>query len=301
MSFQETKSDFYPRDDLHNFYPYICHTGNEKIINNSHNDRTLYGASDMLNLEKSHKNNDINYINKMYNKTQLYYPHDRTIQNDATDVFSNSFYETKEHLNKHITVSNGNSRDKKIFRKNACTHSCNRYYNCPVDIGDSDNMNCVHNKNNKGKSKIKLKCLCDDYDDDDYNDSGESDDYDRVSRNKDYSSCYENSHKYTSKKEGRNKTVIHITTDHNLSEDDCTMYNDENILNSKKKKKKRPRKKFMGKYLFSEIKNCFRSPWNVNDKSRPFLTRPSLKCFHYLITEKEKEHRGRKPEIFVRF
>ncbi|ANQ10179.1 Uncharacterized protein PCOAH_00043890 [Plasmodium coatneyi] len=110
--------------------------------------------------------------------------------------------------------------------------------------------------------------------------------------------------KYISKsKKGDYKHArINIRTDGHSTESDYTDGTEDTVPTLDKWKK--PRKKFMGKYFFSEIANSLLHPWNVYPSTVPQLgvVNPHLDCLHYSIGAKRKwrEH-CIKPEIIVRF
>ncbi|KJP89975.1 hypothetical protein AK88_00431 [Plasmodium fragile] len=106
-----------------------------------------------------------------------------------------------------------------------------------------------------------------------------------------------------SKKGDYKHAKINITTDDHYTESDYTDGSEHTVPTLDKWKK--PRKKFMGKYFFSEIANSFLHPWNgwcPSTAPQSGVVNPRLDCLHYRIAAKRKGSEGFiKPEIIVRF
>ncbi|GAB67867.1 hypothetical protein PCYB_124330, partial [Plasmodium cynomolgi strain B] len=104
-----------------------------------------------------------------------------------------------------------------------------------------------------------------------------------------------------SKKGDYKRARINITTDEHSRESDYTDDTEHTVPTLDKWKK--PRKKFMGKYFFSEIANSLLHPWTGCPSTAPQsgVVNPRLDCLHYRIAAKRN---GRedciKPEIIVR-
>ncbi|CRG94916.1 conserved Plasmodium protein, unknown function [Plasmodium gallinaceum] len=206
------------------------------------------------------------HINKndIYYKAQQNYPYDTSIYNDMQYTPLSSLHAATFNQNKN-RLQNFN-HNSKIFEKDT---PVDNYRNSDFKIRIKNNRNKINNCNDQM---------------DEVNDIN-------------YNSTYEDEESYDTPKNERN-TVINITYDDKSSENDCIEDNEQNIYNFKKIKK--PKKKFMGKYFFSEIKNNFLSPLHIC-APHPTLTVPNFNCFHYKIVEKTKGKKNEKPEIVVRY
>ncbi|GAW82367.1 hypothetical protein PGO_123650 [Plasmodium gonderi] len=225
----------------------------------------------------------------MYNKTQLCYPNDASIQHSMNNMSFNSFYQSDAYPN-GSTLQNCNVYNKLFPEKNISEENCDIINGVHTYDGYNERANdVVSHRNKKKRSKIRMNCNY------------------RANTNEESGSDnngYHLSNKMinTSKKVKKKDTLISITTDDRSSESDYTECSEQSVPSLGRSK--RPRKKFMGKYSFSEIKNSFLYPWNLSATvaSQSNVLNPRLDCFHYRITTKTKGgERDRKPEILVRF
>ncbi|CRH01205.1 conserved Plasmodium protein, unknown function [Plasmodium relictum] len=254
--------NFYPYGN-NNYDPYKSHIGNDKVMGNSNYYESQYYSDGGLNLMHSHKNkNDIPY------KGQHNYPYDTFIQNDINNTSLNSFYETKINQNKNMlhNFNHNKSSEKDIY-------SDDNNNNHSITI-----KNTIRNKNNKNRINKCNEQVCE------FNDVN-------------YNLNCEDKNSYNTQKNERN-TIINITYDDKSSENDYAENNEQNI--PRLQKIKRPKKKFMGKYFFSEIKNSFLSPLHIC-APHPILTVPNFNCIHYRIDENTKGRKNEKPEIVVKY
>ncbi|CAG9473569.1 conserved Plasmodium protein, unknown function [Plasmodium vivax] len=99
------------------------------------------------------------------------------------------------------------------------------------------------------------------------------------------------------------RAMINITADEHSSEGDYTDGTDHTVATLDQWKK--PRKKFMGKYFFSEIASSLLHPWSGSPPStapQSGVVNPRLDCLHYRIAARGKGREGcSRPEIVVRF
>lgn len=105
-----------------------------------------------------------------------------------------------------------------------------------------------------------------------------------------------------SKKGDYKRAIINIRTNEPSRESDYTDDTEQSLPTLDKWKK--PRKKFMGKYSFSEIANSLLHPLNGCPSTPPHsgVVNPRLDCLHYRIAAKSKRRENcTKPEIIVRF
>lgn len=104
-------------------------------------------------------------------------------------------------------------------------------------------------------------------------------------------------------------TIININCSNNLKNNAFTNDSDDNndsddheeeTTNNQKKKPTKPKKIFMGKYLFSDIKNSLMYPLTIC-APHPTLVYPNIRFGHYKISPKVRGEKDRKPEIVVRY
>ncbi|SBS86270.1 conserved Plasmodium protein, unknown function [Plasmodium ovale curtisi] len=298
MNFVENKPDIPFCDNRHNCNPHKCRIKNEAEDSHLNCYGPPHSMSNRLNLEKYYISKNANSNGNLYNharmhgarhhETQLYFPNDMSIQNGINKTYPYPIFPAD--FNSNERTLRGSYPNEKVFPKDNSlgnnikgTDSGRRRkdYCQPPNYDITDNS-CKH------KNRIKMN----------YNYDYKSDD--GVSSDKDCQSNYENSDT-SKKKKGINNTIINVTTDGTSSESDYTEYSEKSIFGLKKKKKKRPRKLFMGKYFFSEIKNSFLPPWNIRTESHPPLVIPRCACVFYGTPGWVKSDGGTTPEIVVRF
>lgn len=95
----------------------------------------------------------------------------------------------------------------------------------------------------------------------------------------------------------KNNAITNDSDDNNDSDDD---EEEEETTKNQKKKPTKPKKIFMGKYLFSDIKNSLMYPLTIC-APHPTLIYPNVRCGHYKISPKSRGEKDRKPEIVVRY
>lgn len=89
-------------------------------------------------------------------------------------------------------------------------------------------------------------------------------------------------------------------TDSDTADDDTDSDEEDEVPTNQKKKPTKPKKIFMGKYLFSDLKKSFMCPLTIC-APHPTLIAPNPNCWHYKITPKSRGEKNRKPEIVVRY
>lgn len=88
--------------------------------------------------------------------------------------------------------------------------------------------------------------------------------------------------------------------DNDTNSDDSDSDNEDETSKKQTKKPTKPKKIFMGKYLFSDIKKSLMCPLTVC-APHPTLIAPNPGRFHYKIASKSRGEKNRKPEIVVRY
>ncbi|CDU20017.1 hypothetical protein YYC_00586 [Plasmodium yoelii 17X] len=291
MNFIETKTDFYFHDNYNNIPPNKCYNDNNRKTDE-------YGyypdvcVQNKLKSENLNTNNRLNYNEQMKDQNIMSYP-------DYVYAHHNikPFYPNVPDPNKYILRNDKYSdtlNPEYPFSINykETNKSRNQY---PFQFDNINNGNIKRNRNEYCKNnKIETPDKC----------------YELVCENKKnyyYDSFDNNCNISENSKE--NNTIINITTTNGIDEINYNRsdYSEENNSECSEssaynlKKKKKPKKLFMGKYFFSEIKDSFSPCWISNNMLNQASTDSN---YSHLCKGAMKQLKGDgrgKPEIIVRF
>ncbi|CAD2111885.1 hypothetical protein YYG_04385 [Plasmodium vinckei petteri] len=285
MNFIETKTDFCFHNNYNNIPPNKCYDDNNRKTNEYGYYPGVY-VQNKLKSEMINTNNRLNYNEKIKGKKIASYP-------DYAYAHHNikPFYLNMPDPNKYI-LHNDKYRNtlnpEYPFSLNYKETNMNRNKS-PFQFGHIRRNRNEYCKNNKIEAPDKCcKIVCE---------NKKNDYYDSSDNN-----CN------ISESDNENNTIINITTmngmdeiDYNrsdYSEEDHSECSESSIYSLKKTRK--PKKLFMGKYFFSEIKDSLSPCWISNNMHNQAFNDSNYSRFYNGTRQLKGDGQG-KPEIIVRF